>query len=133
MKTAYFHHINRPFPPWEWAVNSMGMGSCQHGNVLFTRREPHHCAVQENFLRRAEMFLAPCGYGISSVQKGAPEHASWTVDSGIVDSFQPYRSIVFREKKQRKVDKIPKFRCFINEFSIYGCLYIMYQVYLNIS
>ena len=42
-------------------------GCFRRGNNLFLPWKRHGNAVQENFLHRAEMFLAPCGYGITSV------------------------------------------------------------------
>ncbi len=88
------------FSPCKQAIPTVGMACLQHGNVLFPRWERRLCSVQENFLLRAGKFLAPCGYGISSVQiwyhlradmvsppwgyiissvqKGALDYTSWT-------------------------------------------------------
>ena len=63
-KTASFHALNMVFPPCKYAIPTLGIGRSHRGNGQFPPWERRLRAVQENFLRRAEMFLAPCGYGI---------------------------------------------------------------------
>ena len=64
-KTASFHALNMVFPPCKYAIPTVGIGRSHRGNGQFPPWERPLRAVQENFLRRAHIVLAPCTHGTS--------------------------------------------------------------------
>ena len=122
MKTAHFCYENSILSPYKQAIPTVGMSNQQHGNGQLPAWE---CVVHTTgtaSLRRAGKFLAPCRdvscavriwYQLRGDIVSAPcrkvlrSMQSGQVDSGIVDIFRPYRSIVFREKNSGKWIKYP--------------------------
>ena len=83
------------FSPCKQAIPTVGMACLQHGNVLFPWWERRLCAVQENFLLRADMVSPPCRYGITSVgiyYQLRAERGSWLyiLDKWLVDSVYTF-------------------------------------------